>query len=76
MDSSLFGKYKKEIEKQKNKKQTIIELIQTTTGVHIEEGDIEIKKTEVSLHLTSNKRSILYRKQIKTILQEHGYSLK
>lgn len=76
MEGSLFSKYKKEIDKQKNKKLNIITLVQETTNILLQEEEIEIGKNHILLHVSSTKRSVLYKKQIQTILKEKGYTLK
>ncbi len=76
MEGSLFSKYKKEIDKQKNKKLNIITLVQETTNILLQEEEIEIGKNQILLHVSSTKRSVLYKKQIQTILKEKGYTLK
>jgi hypothetical protein len=75
MDSNLFAKYTKQIIKQKNKKEEIIILLQETTGIILEEHEVEIDNTTVFIYTSSIKKNILHKKNTKHILKEKGYTL-
>ncbi|MEI6810752.1 MAG: hypothetical protein WCK60_01725 [Candidatus Nomurabacteria bacterium] len=75
MDNSLFSKYQKVIKEDGDKKQTIINLIEKNSGIKLEKEEIGIKKKEITLFISSAKKSKLHQSEIKNILKEEGYTL-
>ena len=75
MDNSLFSKYQKVIKLDGDKKQIIIDLIEKTSGLKLNKEEINIKKKEITLLISSAKKSKLHLSEIKKILGEAGYIL-
>ncbi len=75
MDNSLFSKYQKVIKADEDKKEVIIELIENASGLRLTKEEIVIKKKEVSLVVSSAKKSRLHQANIKAPLFEKGYTL-
>ncbi|MCX6756908.1 MAG: hypothetical protein NTW35_02015 [Candidatus Nomurabacteria bacterium] len=75
MDNSLFSKYQKVIKADGDKKEIIIELIEKTSGIILTKEEISLKKKEISLFISSAKKSKLHQSEIKKILNEAGYFL-
>jgi hypothetical protein len=75
MDEGLFSKYHKQIITRLNAKEKILKLLLEETGIVINESEIAISKKEVSLNISSVKRSLLVKKGCKSILQSIGYTL-
>lgn len=76
MDGNLFLKYKKQIQKQGDKKTEIIELIKKETNQTLTNEDFEIKGKEIVLYISSAKKAILMKKNIKETLRGVGYALR
>lgn len=75
MDEGLFRKHILQIQKvQDNKEQICIHIFEST-GVEILKEEIVITKNNIKLQISSVKRSVLVRKNIKEILKEKGYIL-
>lgn len=75
MDNSLFSKYQKVIKLDDDKKQIIIDLIEKTSGFKLKTEEIIIKKKEITLLISSAKKSKLHQVEIKKVLGEAGYTL-
>ncbi len=75
MDNSLFSKYQKVIKEGDDKKQIVIDLIEKISGLKINKEEIVMKKKEVSLFISSAKKSKLHQLEIKKILEKEGYIL-
>jgi hypothetical protein len=76
MDQSLFKKHILQIQKIKDSKEEVCLLIQEVTGVLLEQEEITISKTNITIQTSSVKKSILSQKRIKELLKEKGYELK
>ncbi|MDB5259915.1 MAG: hypothetical protein JWN37_146 [Candidatus Nomurabacteria bacterium] len=76
MDLGLFEKHIKALINQKKTKEQIINEIKEKTGVSLKEEEIQVTKKEVSLNTTSVKKSLLFQKGIKKILEENKFTLK
>lgn len=75
MDNSLFSKYQKAIQVDTNKKEAVIQLVESVSGLKLIPEEIVLKKKEVSLTISSAKKSHLHKYKIKEALAEIGYSL-
>lgn len=73
MDNSLFSKYQKVIKVDEDKKQIVIDLIEKTSRIKLNKEEISIKKKEITLFISSAKKSKLHLSEIKKILNEEGY---
>lgn len=75
MDNSLFSKYQKVIKADGDKKQIILDLIEKKSGLKLKTEEINIKKKEIILLISSAKKSKLHQSEIKKTLSEAGYIL-
>ena len=75
MEDGLFNKYKKQIQKQKNEKKEVCDLIEEKTGIKIEESKITISKKSIQINISSVIKQKLFQKDITKVLKEKGYSL-
>ena len=75
MDNSLFSKYQKAIQADTNKKEAVIQLIESVSGLTLTPEEIVLKKKEVSLVISSAKKSHLHKFKVKEALAEIGYNL-
>lgn len=73
MDNSLFSKYQKVIKADDDKKQTVIDLIEKISGIKLNKEEISIKKKEITLFVSSAKKSKLHLSEIKKTLNEVGF---
>lgn len=73
MDDSLFSKYKKEIIKQKTKKQEIISFIEKELKIKLQESDIEIKGKKIIFTISSIQKTILFKNKIQEKIKTIGY---
>jgi lactam utilization protein B len=76
MNEGLFEKYRKVIQKKKNEKQEVIDMLQELTGIEFTEQELQIEKKVISFHVSSVKKSIVLQKNIQSGLKEKGYTLK
>jgi hypothetical protein len=76
MDEGLFARHALQIRKQQDAKRELILRIKETTGISIEESEIVVSKKQVTLHLSSVKKSKLLQKKVKEILETQGYTLR
>ena len=74
MEEGLFKKYTKAIQKQQSEKKEIIELIFEKTNLLLNEEELIIQKGKILFTLSSVKKTILLRKDIKEILITKGYT--
>lgn len=75
MDQGLFAKYIHSILVHTNTKQKIATFLLEKTGVVVEESEITIIKKNITLSISSVKKTILIQKRSKDILQTIGYTL-
>lgn len=75
MDDSLFLKYKKEITKQKTKKQEIISFIEKESKIKLKESEIEIKGKKIFFIISSTQKAILFKNKIQEKIKTKGYSI-
>ncbi len=75
MEEGLFKKYQARILKNKKEKQDIIDHIQLTTDISLEESELAIEGKKVQLYTTSTKRSALNKKNVQIHMKEKGYTL-
>ena len=75
MDNSLFSKYQKVIKLDDDKKQIVLDLIEKNSGLKLKKEEINIKKKEIILLVSSAKKSKLHQSEIKKVLGEAGYIL-
>ena len=76
MDEGLFARHAHQLRKRDNAKGEIIECVQDATGITLLESEISLTKKEVRLHLSSVKKSRLVQKDVTSILQAKGYTLR
>lgn len=75
MDQNLFKKHLIQIDKQKEHKHDVISLIETITGIQLEEQQVHITKKHITLSLSSVMQSKILTTKLKNGLQEKGYTL-
>lgn len=75
MDEGLFKKHLQTLSKRNDQKQAVISLIQTRTGITLEEDDFILEQKKVKLFTSSAKKNTLLQKGIKDILSSSGYEL-
>lgn len=76
MDLSLFQKHFAQINRQKNNKEEVINLIKEKTGIDLDESMITLSKKEVTLHLSSVMKHKLFQKNVEEVLKEKVFTLK
>ncbi len=76
MDEGLFARHALQIGKQRDAKGELISSIKETTGISVEESEIVISKKQVTLHVSSVKKSKLLQKNLKGLLEAQGYTLR
>jgi hypothetical protein len=76
MDQSLFSKYKKQVDAQKEKKKEVQSFIKIQTGIELEDEEIEFEGKEVTLHISSIKRNLLHTKKLQEQAKKYNIFLK
>lgn len=76
MEKNLFIKHFLVVEKQKINKENIINIIKEESGIILNEDDFILLKKEITLQLTSVKRSMIMQKKVIEALKEKGYILR
>lgn len=76
MDEGLFKKYTKTLQERDKAKESLIAIIKEKTGIVLNEEEINISKKEVTLFISSVKKTQLLRKNIKELLEAQGFSFK
>lgn len=76
MDNSLFKKHLKVFNERNDNKNKLIIFIKNRTKILLKENEIKIEKNIVSFNISSVKKSLLYKNNIKEILKEEGFILK
>lgn len=74
MDLSLFSKYSKAIEIQKEKKKEVIELLQEK-GAVLQEEQVEIKNKKIRFFVSSAVRAKLHQIEAEKLLGSLGYEV-
>ncbi len=74
MDLSLFSKYSKAIEVQKEKKKEVIELLQEN-GAVLQEEQVEIKNKKIRFFVSSAVRTKLHQIEAEKLLRSLGYEV-
>jgi len=75
MDNSLFKKHLKLFNERDENKTKIIKHIKEKINFNLKEEEIKIEGKKVSFHLSSIKKSVLYKNNIKQILEEIDFKL-
>lgn len=75
MEENLFSRYTKVVQKNQEEKNSLIESIYKQTSVLLQGKEIIIEKKKVTIQTSSVKKAELYRKKVKEVLQEKGYTL-
>lgn len=76
MDESFFVKYAIQIKKQKNSKEEVLLFIKERTGIELQEEMITISKKQITFTVSSIVKQRLYQKNINSLLEEKGYTVK
>lgn len=72
MEGGLFSKYSQLLKNKQDKKNIIINAIKDLTGILVNAKEIQYKKDEILLKVSSTKRSQLILKNTKELLKEKG----
>lgn len=73
MDNSLFKKHNKLFNERNENKNKIIIHIKNKTSISLKEQEIKIENNVVSLNISSIKKSVLYKYNLKNLLEEIGF---
>lgn len=73
MDTNLLKKYEILISKNKQEKEELISYIKDKTTILLKEKEIILEGKKISIQTSSLKKSILFKNNIKNLLQEKGY---
>lgn len=76
MDEGLFNKYTKTLRERNTAKESLIAKIKEKTGIQLQEEEINISKKQVIFLTSSVKKTALLGKNIKSILENEGFSFK
>jgi hypothetical protein len=76
MDESFFVKYAIQIKKQKNSKEEVLLFIKERTGIELQEEMITISKKQLTFTVSSIVKQRLYQKNVNSLLEEKGYTVK
>ena len=76
MDNSLFKKHLKLFNERSENKDKLIEHVQNKTKIVLNKNEIKIEKNMVSLSVSSVKKAILHKYNLKEILKEIGLTYK
>ena len=76
MDESFFTKHLIEIKRRKNNKEEILLHIKEKTGIELDEDMFSLSKKDITLHVSSVMKQKLHQKNITSVLQEKGFTLK
>ena len=75
MEQGLFSKYIRNIKERENTKQEVITSIINATGVSLDESEITISKKKIHISTSSVKKTVIFQKGGKEVLESLGYSL-
>jgi hypothetical protein len=75
MDEGLFRRHLTSLSKRESEKKRISDCVLNATGILLEDNEFSLSKKEVTLSLSSVKKSKLFQKGIVGILKEEGYTL-
>jgi predicted transcriptional regulator len=75
MDDSFFSKYQKVIKADTDKREEIINLIETHSGIKLLKEEIVINKKTISFHVSSAKKSKLHQSNVRKLMSDLGYSV-
>lgn len=75
MDTSLFSKYNKALEKRKSDKDSICTLVFEITNVELLDEEIGIEKKVLRFMVSSVKKMKLRNKELERVLQEQGFTI-
>lgn len=73
MDKSLFERHLRQIKKQKDSKEELLNYIKEKTGIELDENNIVVSKKEVVFNVSSVVKQKLFQKKIEEVLNEKGY---
>lgn len=73
MDQGLFKKHIINLQKIKDEKQEVLNLIKELSGVYLQDNEILVSKKNITIQTSSVKRSFLLQKKVKEFLKEKGY---
>lgn len=76
MDQGLFKKHIINLQKIKDEKQEVLILIKEISGIELQENEVLVSKKNITLQISSVKRSFLLQKKVKELLKEKGYETK
>ena len=70
MDNNLFKKHIKLFNERNENKNKVIEHIKNKTSIVLKENEIKIEKNIISINVSSIKKSIFHKYNLKEILKE------
>ncbi len=76
MEEGLFSKYLKTLRERNTAKEEVIAATLEKTGIRLDESELSISKTQITLSTSSVKKTTLFQKGMKEAVEEIGYTLK
>jgi hypothetical protein len=76
MEESLFKKHIQAVQERSTTKEKIITIILEKTGIQIQQEELSLLKKQITLSTSSVKKTKLFQRGIKEIVESLGYTLK